>query len=197
MDLQNARNVYSNVVAVCAYVLILAWMILIFSMSAQPGDVSGDISGGVSHLFMKLWNVVFFQGWNEAELLHMAEIWDYPIRKLAHMTEFGILAMLIYWGLGQRVDFVAGKSFFQRICERLRAWFSTYTRYVVAWFFTVIYAATDEIHQLFVPDRSGNALDVCVDATGALLALLLVSGILRLMEVYKRKIQAKKYNRRF
>lgn len=182
MNLQNASNVYSNAVAVCAYVLILAWMILIFSMSAQPGDVSGNISGGVSHLFMKIWNVVFFQGWNEAELLHMAEIWDYPIRKLAHMTEFGILAMLIYWGLGQRVDFAAGKAFFQRIGERLCAWFPTYTRYVTAWTFTVIYAASDEIHQLFVPDRSGNAFDVCVDATGALLALLIVWFICTLMK---------------
>ena len=75
--------------------------------------------------------------------------------------------MLVYWGLGQR------------------AWFPTHTRYIAAWFFAVAYAATDEIHQLFVPDRSGNGFDVCVDATGALLALVVVWGIPRIVQVCK------------
>ena len=188
MDSKNARTVYSNVVAVCAYVLVLVWMMFIFYMSAQPGDISGDVSGGVSHLFVKIWNVVFFQGWSEMELLHMAELWDYPIRKLAHMTEFGVLAMLLYWGFGQRIDCAVEKVFLQPVREMLRVWFPTHTRYVVAWMVTVIYAASDEIHQLFVPGRSGNAFDVCVDATGALLALLVVC---------KCKTQVKNYNRRF
>ena len=172
-DTRHAHAQYGKVVAFLKYGVILAWMIFIFYMSAQPGDVSGDISGGVSHLFMKIWNVVFFQGWSEVEVLHMAELWDYPIRKLAHMTEFGILAMLVYWGLGQRME------------EKIRTWFPVHTRYVSAWIFTVIYAATDEIHQLFVPDRSGNGFDVCVDATGALLALVVVWGIPRVVQVCK------------
>ena len=150
---------------IVAHALVIAWMSFIFYMSAQPGDVSGDISGGVSHLFMQVWNAIFRLDWSEVEILQMAEFWDYPIRKLAHMTEFGILAMLAYWTKG---------------------------RYMTAWIFTVIYAATDEIHQLFVPGRSGNGFDVCVDAMGALLALLLVWGIPRIVEVCKRRINYRK-----
>lgn len=179
-DTRDTHALRSSAVAFLSYTLIFAWMIFIFYMSAQPGDVSGDTSGSVSHLFMKIWNVVFFQGWSEAEVLHMAELWDYPIRKLAHMTEFGILAMLVYWGLGQPMG------------ERIRTWFPTHTRYITAWIFTVIYAATDEIHQLFVPDRSGNGFDVCVDAVGALLALVVVWGIPRVVQVCKSKLQIKK-----
>ena len=155
---------------ILVHVLVVAWMILIFHMSAQPGEVSGDISGSVSHTFMKIWNVIFFRGWNEAEILHMAELWDYPIRKLAHMTEFGILAMLFYGGL----------RYYEEHLKKLPG-IPTRTRYIAAWILTVIYAATDEIHQLFVPDRSGNALDVCVDATGALLALLVLWCFIKLI----------------
>lgn len=179
MDRQKIRIVYKRLIAVCSYVLIFLWMAFIFYMSAQPGDLSGEISGSVSHLFMKVWNGIFRLGWDELEILHMAEVWDYPIRKLAHMTEFGILAILIYWGLGQK--------FLGRVRELLHIWFPAHTRYVVAWFFTVIYAATDEIHQLFVPGRSGNAFDVCVDATGALLALLVVWGTVHIIEICKRR----------
>ena len=132
-------------------ILILMWMVFIFYMSAQPGNVSGDISGGVSHWFMKLWNTVFFQGWDEAEVLLMAEKWNYPIRKLAHMTEFGILAALAYRGT-------------RTIAKR----------YVVTFAFVVLYAATDEIHQLFVPGRSGSAIDVCIDAIGVALVLFAI-----------------------
>ena len=155
---------------ILSHTIPVAWMILIFYMSAQPGEVSGDISGGVSHMFMKIWNVIFFRGWNEAEILHMAKLWDYPIRKLAHMTEFGILAMLFYGGFryyGEHLKRLPGTP--------------TRTRYIAAWILTVIYAATDEIHQLFVPDRSGNAFDVCIDATGALLALLVLWCFIKLI----------------
>ena len=40
---------------------------------------------------------------------------------------------------------------------------------VVAWTVTVLYAVSDEVHQTFVPGRSGRALDVLIDACGALL----------------------------
>lgn len=167
---------------IVAHILVIIWMIFIFYMSAQPGDVSGDISGTVSHLFMKVWNGIFFQGWSEAEVLHMAEVWDYPIRKLAHMTEFGILAMLVYWVLGNY------KVFLQDADTGIGKWIPAHTRYIATWIFAVIYAVTDEIHQLFVPDRSGNAFDVCVDATGALLGLLVVWCFLRIVEARKAKL---------
>jgi VanZ family protein len=40
---------------------------------------------------------------------------------------------------------------------------------VIAWAATVSYAVSDEVHQTFVPGRSGRALDVLIDACGALL----------------------------
>ena len=96
----------------------------------------------------------------------------FPIRKLAHMSEFGILAILNYWAC----------SYYPKVKKKL---------YVVAFGLTVLYAATDEFHQLFIADRSGNLIDVGVDATGALLALVGMWLISRMVKTYttQSKIQ--------
>lgn len=175
---------------VLTHILIIIWMVLIFYMSAQPGDTSGEISGSVSHLFMQIWNSVFGLGWNEGEVLHMAQTWDYPIRKLAHMTEFGILAMLGYWTLGSYERFRGSVHLIET--GSMRAWLSKNKRYVAAWLLTVCYAATDELHQLFVPDRNGNVFDVAVDGTGAVIALLFVYVLMRCIAfLSKRNIKNK------
>ena len=43
-----------------------------------------------------------------------------------------------------------------------------------AWCFAVVYAMTDEIHQLSVPGRAGRFTDVCIDATGAAIGIILL-----------------------
>jgi VanZ family protein len=44
----------------------------------------------------------------------------------------------------------------------------------LAWLLTVLYALSDEVHQTFVPGRSGNLPDLLIDAAGAGLGLWLV-----------------------
>jgi VanZ family protein len=34
--------------------------------------------------------------------------------------------------------------------------------------FSILYAVSDEVHQLYVPGRNGSALDVGIDACGVL-----------------------------
>jgi len=43
----------------------------------------------------------------------------------------------------------------------------------LAFTYCFLYACSDEIHQLFVPGRSGKFTDVLIDSAGALLAVLL------------------------
>ena len=42
---------------------------------------------------------------------------------------------------------------------------------------TFAYACSDEIHQLFVADRAGKGSDVLIDMCGAVIALLIISGM--------------------
>jgi VanZ family protein len=83
---------------------------------------------------------------------------DFVVRKLGHIGVFGILALLVWRAL-------AGTTAWRR------PW---------AWAFalTVLYAASDELHQGFVAGRHPSAIDVGIDAAGALIALAVV-GLIR------------------
>ena len=59
------------------------------------------------------------------------------------------------------------------VARRRRPW-----RRPWAWALTVLYAASDEFHQGFVAGRHPSAVDVGIDATGALIALVAV-GLIR------------------
>ena len=82
------------------------------------------------------------------------------VRKAAHMTEYAALALLV-WRARRKP--VRGDG---------RPW-----RWVEAAFgfgFAVLFAASDEIHQAFVPSREGRVVDVLIDTAGALLGLLAI-----------------------
>jgi VanZ family protein len=74
-----------------------------------------------------------------------------------------LLHVLAYLGLGVVV--------FRAVAGRLSARV-TWRRAVAALAITIGYAATDELHQMAVPGRSADALDLIADAIGAVLALI-------------------------
>lgn len=78
------------------------------------------------------------------------------IRKLAHITEFGLFSTAVFHG-------VRGERYGWRL-----QWA------VVTLIIAVSYAGLDEWHQSFVPMREARFRDVLIDATGALLAQVLV-----------------------
>ena len=47
---------------------------------------------------------------------------------------------------------------------------------------STLYACTDELHQLFVPGRTGQIFDVFVDTLGATFGCLLVLGVLKIKQ---------------
>ena len=133
-------------------VLSIICMTAIFVFSSRDGNESTEDSYGAGLLVGRIF-VPGFEERTEEEQLHFAEKIDYPVRKLAHVTEYAILAMLIS---GVILD-LWGKR-----CKEL----------LVAWLCTTAYAGTDEFHQLFVPGRSGKVIDVLIDSSGALLGVL-------------------------
>ena len=58
---------------------------------------------------------------------------------------------------------------------------------LVPWLGAVLYAGTDEIHQIFVPGRICDVQDLCVDASGALLGIGVATVVLRIVRKCREK----------
>lgn len=153
-----------GILRLAATVFLLGWMAVIFWFSAQPASDSSRLSEFVAHQVAE----VFYQGASDLQLEQLAARLDYPIRKAAHMTEYAILGVLF-------VPVIGGK--------RPNGWRTFLWAFVSA----VCYAMTDELHQVFVPGRSGQASDVCVDAVGVLFGLLVLFLIQKLWRKHCEK----------
>lgn len=139
------------------FIMVLIWMTVIFIMSSQQGEESGAVSGSVSYQVVSVVDKVLHWNLSEQEMIARAEAIQYPVRKCAHMTEYAILAILLACHL------------YSYTSLRKQKW-----RWFFAWLLAVVYAATDEYHQTFVSGRSGNPVDVGIDATGACIGLLVL-----------------------
>lgn len=76
------------------------------------------------------------------------------LRKLAHLSEYGIYSILLYGSFG------AGRDF---------KW--VWRRAVICAAIAGAYSLTDELHQWFVPGRTGSIADSVLDASGTILAM--------------------------
>jgi VanZ family protein len=83
--------------------------------------------------------------------------WDLMLRKAAHLAEYAILGALLARALQTAV----------------LSW--TW----IAWVAGTAYAASDELHQMFVPGRQGSLLDLAIDSVGVALGVLVVRLVTR------------------
>lgn len=74
---------------------------------------------------------------------------DFIFKKTAHVIEYTVLFLLWFRALGN-------KNPFQAII------------------FSIVYAFTDEIHQLFIPGRTGRLRDVGIDSIGMIVFAILI-----------------------
>ena len=132
-------------------------MILIYSFSAQTGDISGNLSYQISYTIVETKNEVLNEGKGYEELAYEADGIHYYVRKAAHMTEYFLLAIAISFPL-----YVYGVR---------GIWLM-----ILAGIVCVGFAGLDEYHQSFVGGRTPAVKDVCIDSTGALIGILLVQA---------------------
>jgi VanZ family protein len=127
---------------------VVAWMGLIFSASSDLGK-----SEHSSRILGPLLRWLFPQ--MPAETVEAIVL---GIRKTAHMAEYGLLALLVWRALRKPTR------------SDPRPWNWKQAGVALGW--AIAYAASDELHQAFVPSRQGQYTDVLFDATGAALGVL-------------------------
>lgn len=151
-----------------------ALMAGIFMLSAQDSGDSGTLSTAVARVLASIF-VLDFNALDPTSQMEVLSSLAWPVRKTAHATEYACLCMSFcascwqIWALRRER---AGKG----ICSRRAFKMVCMLGFALA----VLYACTDEVHQLFIDGRAGQVADVLVDASGALVGCLLSYLVLRL-----------------
>lgn len=141
-------------------ILLIGWMALIFSLSAQNAATSSNTSAGVISAVIRIFRDDF-DSLSPAEQQDIIAPFQFIVRKGAHFTAYAILGVF---------------SFFTYI---------TYTkipfslRLILISATCLLYSVSDEIHQTFVPGRSGEIRDVCIDFCGSILSIAFLTLIAR------------------
>lgn len=151
-------SVILTVILAC---LLISNMAVIFLFSAANGAESGKTSAGVTRFLLETFYAPYddLPSAEQETILHSTHKF---VRKAAHFCEFALLGFLS-----------AG----------LLLWVSARKRAMKAWktwvypaAFTLLYAISDEVHQMFT-DRGPRVTDVLIDFAGACFGILLIHGL--------------------
>lgn len=129
---------------------VILWMGLIFFMSTDTGSAA-HTSRILEPLLRWLNPQISPAAIGQAHFF---------VRKCGHLSEYAMLAILCWRAL---MRFQAAKPGGQAMkCAAL------------AFLIAVVYAASDEFHQSFIPTRGPSVRDVMIDSCGALIGLTLL-----------------------
>ena len=157
-----------NKKAIILWLITFIWMIVIFIFSANDGASSVSKSKKITY---EVINIVEKKK-SEEEKKEKVEIIHPSVRKVAHAFEYAVLYILIISSLK------ASNIKVNKI-------------YLITLIICILYATTDEIHQLFVSDRSGNVIDVLIDSSGAIIGSIIISLIVIIIRKNKEKNKLK------
>jgi VanZ family protein len=135
------------------WIIVLVWMFIIFNLSAQPANQSSKLSEGVAETILETVEKVA-----PGVEFRMGNI-NHITRKNAHFFIYLVLSLLVSNAL--KKSGLTSSNFFN--CTLV---------------ICILYAISDEIHQLFVPGRSGQVKDVLIDSAGAMTGIGLYGLVL-------------------
>lgn len=132
--------------AIIAWILTVLWMAVIFLLSHQDNVSSSGLSGQLVAVLMRITG-----GQLEGPQLVRFES---VIRVLAHGFVFFVLGLLVSYA-------------FETINIR------ELPNAALTFIISALYAASDELHQLFIPGRAGELKDFLIDCAGIVLAIII------------------------
>lgn len=141
---------------------LILWMIIIFSFSSANANKSTGTSDKVITTMIEIKDKITDQETPISEKEIIVKNSSFYVRKIAHITEYLILGLLMFNALKQ---------------------FNILNIYY-AIILCILYSCTDEFHQLFINGRSGSFRDVLIDTIGILLGTYLY----KILIIKKKKV---------
>ena len=142
---------------IITFILIVLWMILVFYLSNQVANESSQLSGGLTRKILEVLHML------DGKTIEEQAIIETIIRKLAHFSLYAIGGIIIFLHVN-----------LYEITEKRKV--------ITSWTIGTAYAITDEIHQLFVPGRSGEIRDVFIDSLGIIIGIIIIRLIFKMIK---------------
>lgn len=148
-----------NIKRAILIILLILTFFQIFRFSNQNGEKSSGISRKITTAVTK--NVKKIQELDKNKQEEVLGKIEKVIRKLAHFSIYMVVGMLMMLLM------------------------STYKikqldRIAISLITGIVYASSDEIHQLFIPGRSAMITDVMIDTLGVLVGILLIKIVMKM-----------------
>ena len=153
----------SRLVMITSWIVVVLWVVLIFTFSVQTAEQSAGLSSRVTETIVKIVSWVTSMDYDVRAMELMVKQIHNLVRKFAHGGLYLVLGILVI------------NSFMQTKTKGCKA-------YVYAVIFCAVYAVTDEAHQTFVAGRSGQISDIVIDTAGAIIGI-------SMHWIYKRSVK--------
>lgn len=134
---------------ILSWIAVLLWMFLIFVLSAQPAPRSNGLSQKVTEVIIEKVGLLVPLDIKTSTTTDLIKRFNHIVRKCAHVSEYFVLGALVMNAMKtSKVLKFKALIFSVLIC--------------------ILYAISDELHQLFVPGRGAQMMDVLIDSAGAI-----------------------------
>lgn len=155
-----------NFSKIISIILVIWWMIVIFSFSNQQGKVSGNISKTIATKIVEMVDI-------QNRIIHeqkdiVIQKVEAVIRKVAHYSIYALGGILII------------NCMYTFTSQEKRA-------IIYSTIIGVIYAVSDEMHQLFINGRSGKVTDVIIDSLGILTGITIYLLIQKIFKIFAKR----------
>lgn len=134
-----------------SFIVLILWMIVIFSFSSADANKSTGTSDKVITTMIEIKDKITNNETPNNEKEIIVKNSSFYIRKIAHITEYLILGFLMF--------------------NLLKQYSVTNIYYAIG--LSILYSCTDEFHQLFISGRSGSIRDILIDSIGILIGTYL------------------------
>ena len=164
----NLKNNTNKAKRILLLILVLIGCITIFCFSEFSAGESTKQSRGLTYNILKVLNG---NKLSEKELVKLTKRVNPVIRKIAHFSIYMILAIFTYMFIEELN--IKSKSEKERLRKNI----------LYTCIFCIIYAIFDEIHQIYVPGRTGKVIDVIIDTIGSCMgiSILLLNNSLKII----------------
>ena len=166
--LERKKNLKDIVLFVIFLILVVFWMGVIFKFSSANGEKSTGTSRSSLEKIITLFN----KNIDKDKLEGLVIKYDVVLRKFTHFSGYLVGGVLLYFMY----------FYLNKLINNGLVYIKVYSVITGS-----LYAISDELHQYFVPGRSGEIKDVLLDSSGVITGVFLLFLLKYLLK--KRKLK--------